>query len=503
MPIDATTPQSAGWWAASLIKDLGARQTRLNRLDNYFHGQHDLPHVGSNLQEAYRRFQKKARVNFAELVVEAVRERMSVLGFRTGAAKDELGDDSAWQIWQANSLDADSAMVHQAMLAMSDAYVIVGPVNDEIGAPLITPEDPRQVITAHDPTRRRKVLAALKAFRDDVAGNDRLYVYLPGQVWSATRAASTRWRGWSLNGFEWDTDEPSGLATKLVPVVRFANRPEMTGDPCGEFENSMDTLDRINFMVLQRLMIAATQAFKQRGIKGLPQRDAQGKEVDYSEVFSPGPGALWQLPDTADIWESSQTQTQDILNGAKADIQDLAATTRTPLFYLTPDAANGSAEGATTAKEGLIFKTLDRLTNAGESWEQVMSIAFQFAGDAERAARTDMEIIWESPQRYSLAERYAAAVQAVTAGVPWESRMVMLQFSPQEIERMRAEKAADALEETINPPEPTRITLAEAMAVPDPAAPAFVPGVSAPAPVPDGTKPPAPTKTGAPPPPGS
>jgi hypothetical protein len=43
------------------------------------------------------------------------------------------------------------------------------------------------------------------------------------------------------------------------------------------------------------------------------------------------------------------------------DVQDLAAVTRTPLFYLTPDAANGSAEGASLAREGLVFKTEDRI----------------------------------------------------------------------------------------------------------------------------------------------
>lgn len=491
--IDISTPQSPGWWLARLLKELEGRQERLHRLDRYYQGDPDLPHVNEATKDAYRRFQRKARTNFAELIVEAVRERMSPLGFRTGAAKDETGDDAAWQIWQANSLDADSAFVHQAMLSMSDAYVIVGQVDADIGAPLITPEDPRQVITAHDPMRRRKVIAALKTFHDEDAEVDRAYVYLPGEVWQATRTSKRQWGGWTVGNFDWVEDAPGKLPFQTVPVIRFANRSKLMGPPSGEFEGSIDTLDRINFMLLQRLMIAALQAFKQRGIKGIPQTDAKGNAIDYADIFRSDPGALWQLPDTAEIWESGQTDIQGILNAVKADVMDLAAVTRTPLFYLTPDAANGSAEGASLAREGLIFKTFDRLAQAGESWEQVMSLAFTIMGDKERAARSDMEIIWDSPNRYTLSEQYSAAVQAVTAGVPWETRMTLLQFSPQEIERMKAERASDALEAALTPPPPTTTRLTETELIVDPNNPAKGAKPSAPAATPAAPATPPPT----------
>src|SRR5690606_20210495 len=107
-----------------------------------------------------------------------------------------------------------------------------------------------------------------------------------------------------------------------------------------------------------------------------------------------------------EIWESQQVDIGPILNSVRHDVQDLAAVTRTPLFYLTPDATDGSAEGASLAREGLIFKTRDRLSQAGESWEQVMALAFLFAGDRERASVVDMETIWLPPERHSLAERY-------------------------------------------------------------------------------------------------
>lgn len=444
--IDTQTPRSPGWWFAKLVQDLGARQDRLNLLDRYFHGDPDLPDGAEGTRDAYRRFQRKSRTNFAELVVEAVRERMMPAGFRTGADGDDLGDKDAWRIWQANSLDADSAMVDRAALSMGEAYVIVGAVDVATGEPVITPEDPRQVIASFDPIRRRHARAALKVFHDDVDGSDQAYLYLPGRVLRATRPGTTP-ENFAFTPDRWEWVSDSLLPVGQVPVVRFAYRPQLDGRTLGEFEDVMDVLDRINFMLLQRLVIAAVQAFRQRALKGdLPVTDLDGNTIDYNGIFRADPGALWQLPAGVDMWESSPVDLTPILTAVRHDIQDLAAVTRTPLFYLTPDSASGSAEGASLAREGLVFKTQDRLVQAGESWEQVMALAFAFKGDTARAGRADMEVLWASPERRSLAERYDAASKAQAAGVPWRSVMVdVLQFSPQQVDRMETERATDVL----------------------------------------------------------
>src|SRR5690606_18499210 len=187
--IDTTEPESPGWWLDRLFRRLGDRRGHYDALDRYYVNENSIP-VGADKQvgQAYQRLMAVSRTNFAELVVEAVRERMMPTGFRTGAAGDELGDSEAWAIWQANSLDADSALVHAASLSMGLGFVIVGPPPEQGERPLITPEDPREVIVETDPRRRRKVLAGLKVFRDDVASVDRAFVYLPGAVWEANRA---------------------------------------------------------------------------------------------------------------------------------------------------------------------------------------------------------------------------------------------------------------------------------------------------------------------------
>jgi hypothetical protein len=430
-----------------LVKQLAERRARFDLLDSYYRGENGIPvHANKAVREAYRRLMALARTNFAELVVEAVRERMMPVGFRTGADGDELGDAEAWRIWQANSLDADVAQVHRASLGMSLGFVIVGGIDDQIGAPLITPEDPREVAVETDPRRRRRVLAAVKVFDDPVANATRAFLYLPGFVFKAARPIQAQVGSpLDASGFEWDDNTPEKLPAPVVPVVAFPNKADMTGHPQGEFEAHLGLLDRINYTILNRLEIATLQAFRQRAIKGVPNTDAQGNEVDYDDIFAADPGAFWVLPSTAEVWESGQVDLNPLRQAIRDDVQDLAAVTRTPLFYLTPDAANGSAEGASLAREGLVFKTADRIVQAGEAWEQVMSLAFLFAGDEVRARRGDMEVLWAPPERFSLAERYDAAVKAAAAGVPWRTVMTdVLQFSPQQVDRMEAERATDA-----------------------------------------------------------
>lgn len=451
--LDVQTPQTAGWWLNRLTIKLQDVAPRYQRLDDYYTGEAAVPQIAARaVRQAYQRLMRMSRTNFAELVVEALRERVAPNGFRTGGAGDDLDDKTAWGMWQSNSLDADFALITSACFSMGCSYGMVGDIDPELGVPVMTPEDPRQVITEQDPIRRRKAIAGLKTWtenKEDVA-----FLYLPGMVLKFRKHAGTAVGNYELDG-------PVMRIPDFVPIVRFACRADMYGDSRGEFEPHTGILDRINFTVLNRLEIATLQAFKQRAIKGIPTTDKDGNEINYDDMFASDPGALWLLPATAEMWESGAVDLGPIRQAIRDDVQDLAAVTRTPLFYLTPDANNGSAEGASLAREGLIFKAKDRLAQLGESVEQWMSYAFLMAGDTQRASRADMQVLWSPPERFTVAERYDAASKAQAAGVPWQTVMsTVLQFSPQEIERMMAERAADALLAPMFPtPESIRVSL--------------------------------------------
>lgn len=456
MPIDTSVPNSPGWWMQRLVTKLtdSGRQTRLELLDSWYTGEPPLPVGAENAREAYRAFQRLARTNFAELIVEAPRERMRPIGIRTSADGDETGDAEAWRIWQRAGLDVESAEVHRTKLALGNAFVIVGDVDPDTKVPVITAEDPRQVITEHDPVQQRRVLAALKMFEDDLERQQVVYVYLPGRVFvarSRPRGPASTSPGaiplvprFNAANFDWDInlggEDGQEIPPGLLPVYRFRNARGV-----GEFEPHIDLLGRINHMVLQRMMIATLQAFRQRAVKGLPLRDEAGNVINYDAVFSADPGALWQLPETAEMWESGQVDLAGILNSVRADVQYLAAVTRTPLHMLDPGAENQSAEGAALAREGLVFKTEDRIARANAGWSQVMSAAFRWMGDEVRADLDKLHLMWASPQRYSLTERYSAASQAKGI-VPTETIWTeVLGMSPDQVARAQSQRADEAL----------------------------------------------------------
>ena len=443
MPIDVDQPQSDGWWLHQLARRLEQRnKDRLDRLDRYHRGDPPLPEGSENMRTAYRAFQRKARVNFAELIAEAPRERMTPAGFVP--AGDDVGeaDEKAQSFWDDNDLAVESADVHESMLALGDSYVIVGPP-DGTGSPVITGEDPRQVITAHDPARPRQVRAAVKLYHDTDTQTDTAYLYLPGRVRVATRKVRRLGTDpkvrWAPASWSWDEDRSGSLDVDRVPVVRFRNRRGV-----GEFESHVDALDRINHMILQRMVIATFQAFKQRAAKNAPLKDPHGNDIDYEKIFTADPGAIWALPEGMDMWESGQVDLTPLLSSVRDDLKDLAAATRTPLAFLTPDAAAQSAEGASFQREGLVFKTEDRITRATSGWLDVMSLAFETIGDPDRARRGALTMLWRPVERFSLAERADAASKA--GDVPWQTRMTTIwQYTPAEVKRMATERAQDSL----------------------------------------------------------
>lgn len=449
MPIDLSTRH--GTLLRRLVTELDQRRDHYTKLESYYRGTNGIPvHSNKAVSQSYRRLMAVSGLNLARLTVEATRERLQISGIRTALDPSDVGDNVAWRIWQANSLDADHMQNDRATLTMGRSYAMVSPfVDPEIGAPTITFEDPRQCITVQSPNRRRKAVAGLKVWVD--GDHDRIAFFPePGWVLTAERRRmdhdTTRAPILDLGQFDWSGD-PVRLPLPVVPIVEFTNQAGINGDPEGEFEPHLATLDRIAFNVLNRMELLTLQAFKQRAIKGLPLRDpATGEEIDYSGDFLAGPGELWQLPETAEIWESTSIDLQSIILAERHDIATYAGATATPLSYLLPDDGGGSAEGAWLKRESAVLKALDRQAQQGESYEELMSLALMVAGEVDRADRGGIEIIWNSPERHSLAAQSEAVAKFAAGGIPLSTiARSVLQMSPMEIERLMADQSIDAL----------------------------------------------------------
>lgn len=467
--IDVETPQSPGWWLLRLDRKRRARLPRLEKLDRYHRGDPPLPEGAASARSAYKAFQKKARLNLAELIVGSLRERQKVRAIRTAVGGDEFGDKLAWQMYRVNGLEVEFADVLENMLALGDAYMITAvdpeaPNADELTVSdiVITGEDPRQVVTIHDPVRQSRALAGAKLFHDPEAGRDYAFLHVRGgqlstapgsraRVFVAFRDRKSAAREVTFSPGSWQWDESKGGAEGIelpvdeIGIVRFRNRRGI-----GEFEPHIDVLDRINHMILQRMVIATMQAFKQRAVKGkldrfypadYPDESKRGKEINYDEVFESDPGALWLLPESAEIWESGQVDLQGILSAVTDDLKHLAAVTRRPMSIFAPD--NQSAAGADLTSDGLIFATEDRNMRAGQALAQVIYLGFLYIGDEARAKPEAVEVDWMPVARHSLTGKGSAAQQARASGMsPRGVLEHVWQLSPAQIARELSDQAA-------------------------------------------------------------
>ncbi len=465
MPIETEVRRSPGWWLKRLFQQLGdrKRRQRLQLLYDYHRGNAPLPQGAENAREAFEAFQRKARSNFAELIVSAMSERMTPVGFRTVLDDDATGDAEVGRLWTRAGLDVSSADVHDLMLALGEAYVIVGALDEEIGAPLITAEDPRFMVAEPEPANPRRLMAALKVLHDDAENEDRAYLYLPGQVLVAKRTV-TRYDPsvqrtledreriylgpvltFDERAWEWVPERSSALPHQRMPVVLFRNKYGL-----GEYEIHLDLLDRINKEILDRMVIATMQAFRQRAVRGLPltygdDHPAAGELIDYSQVFTADPAAMWMLPQVAEMWESGTVDLSGILSAVKSDLEQLAAVTRTPMHMLMPAGVNQSAEGASSMREGLVFKVEDRITRTSFPWAQVMSLALLHGGQPERADMAALETIWAPALRLSWAER-ADAVNKLSKILPKRTLFIkILGMSPAEADRTMTEITEEQL----------------------------------------------------------
>jgi hypothetical protein len=445
--IDAPTQPDPLMWVGWLGQLLSQRWQQTRIFDRYYRGQHELPFGAPRAaRQSYRRLLVESRSNWAELVVDAVNERLRVEGFRFGGS--EQGDLDVWQkVWQANCFDARSDEVHVESLVWGYSYAIVWP--DDDGDVSITPEHPGEVICYSPSSNRYTVGMALKRWCDDW-GYWHATLYTPGALYKFVMNAPGQALsppvgidGWQLRQ---PADEPWPLPNPygVVPVIEFPNNPRMiTGGRSELAGGQLDIMDRINETVFNRMLAAQFAAFRQKWVTGMEiPRDEQGNPI---EPFKVAVDRLWMTenPD-AKFGEFSEAELQNYIGAAESDIQALASISRTPSYYLLPHGPMPSGEALKAAETGLVKKVQRRQRFFGESWEAMVRLALLMMDDP-RATDTSCETIWADPESHSEAQEADALVKLAQIGVPAEMLWERAGFSPQQISRMQAQRADEAL----------------------------------------------------------
>ena len=399
----ASTPEE---WLPILAKRMDARAEKIAELRAYASGNAPMPEMGQNTRDAWKAFQKKARTNYAGLACQSLAGRIVPTGVAVGSSQKSPAVLALRKVWRDNRLSVVFADAILNMLSVRYGYLITG-IRD--GEPIITSEPPEKVITAPDPAQPWRARAALLAWRDNDAEKDFAQVWVPGVRQRFSRSVKTdsgTIRGTIAEG--WELDGEPEVYDGPVPVFAMENQ-----DGVAEFEPHIDVIDRINLGKLQRLVVTAYQAFRARAMKNLPDTDDDGNEIDWAKRLDFAPGALIDLPEGIDIWESKEVDIRPLLDGEKTDARDFAAVMRTPIDVFIPEGQNQSAAGAENSHKGEIQKAKDRIHRCGAPMEAALLAALRILalddGDT-------IKVTFEPPEHVSLPEKAAAALAAKASG---------------------------------------------------------------------------------------
>ena len=475
-PVKAERPEvgdqpGPDWFLVAMLKEIYSGKRRFDRLSKYVEGDPPKPETPASADtksgwKEFEAFRKKSRTNYAEQIIGACVDRTTVQGFRTAADRDTDGDKEARKLWDANDLDVKGDKAISDSYTYGKGYLLADPLTKKARhyqpwQALVVEDaagEPRAgLCVEHNPTEGRDyAYLYLRDVDDNGVGTGKVYVHIAVRDRDNRSATTTRESQFSREiplttyiSQRWVWWKTVETVVDMIPLIDFPNR-----DGWGEFEKHTDVLDRINHMLLQRVVVATMQAFKQRAIKGnFKKHDKDGNVIDYDEMFPADIAALWLLPENADIWESGTTGLQDLLSAVKDDVRDLASVTRTPMNYFSSDSGNQSATGSELQNDSYLLKIRDRKQRMRGRWRRFMSIMFQINGDTESRSDLDsLDVIWMPSDNVSITDRYSAASQAKALGISLRTIMrEVLNYSPEDIEVAELEMISETLKNAIRP----------------------------------------------------
>ena len=160
---------------ARLLRRLQERAPLCDLYTDYIEGRHALAFVSNQYRRSFGAMLAGLSDNWCSLIVQASTQRMEVQALKAGGSA--RADSLLLDLWRREGLELDSGLGFGAAAQQGEAYLLVQPYLEAGEARArITVEHPRQFIVLRDPSDRRRLLAALKAWWDEDAGA--LYVTL-------------------------------------------------------------------------------------------------------------------------------------------------------------------------------------------------------------------------------------------------------------------------------------------------------------------------------------
>ncbi|MCI0350729.1 MAG: phage portal protein, partial [Acidobacteriales bacterium] len=302
----------------------------------------------------------KFTINHCPTVVDAVVERLQVIGFDIAGEKkdaaDQRSDDEgklsavAWRWWQDNRMDAIQTEGHRKTGIDGEAFILIA-WNDEEARPDWVLH-PRYVDSSEGgdgygmwveyPNRDpfQKPIRAIKQWSEETADGKtqtRRTVYYPDRIEKFVQGQMGLWEKFTPEGEEWPLPwkQKNGKAIG-IPVVHLKN-PGLKS----ELAEVIPLQDALNKSWLDLLAAEDSTAFRTLILLGLiPTKDGKTPKDDGSNLLKILPGQMWasaEKPSEVEIHTIDPASLDPLLAAEDRIVLRIASVSGTPVsrFLIT------------------------------------------------------------------------------------------------------------------------------------------------------------------------
>jgi hypothetical protein len=418
-----TSPASL---AKELLAILDRDGARIQRIDDYMHGEHDDPYMPPQADDEYRLLAKRAVSNWMPLLIGTPAQALYVDGYRPGTKASGLPSASSstsgqWSHWQRSRMDARQAAVYRGALGYGHSFVLTEKTKKGVMSKGLSAK--RTAALFEDPANDETPYAAITVVskpRGETPGKARLF---DGKreyavtFKSYTDADSIRVGGGKLHG-----------ATEC-PVTRFAASVDLEGRTIGVVEPMIPLQNRINQTIFDLLVAQTYTSHEVRYVTGMApplqmeMLDENGMvttdptlAVDSRPKLDPAgnpiPAAInhnarrFLFAEDPDVKFGSLPAGPigSLIDSVDMSIRHLAAVSQTPPHHLLGQIANLSAEALLAAETALSRKITEFQSIFGEAWERVFRLAAELEGNTAEQEDFSGEVQWRDMESRSLAQ---------------------------------------------------------------------------------------------------
>lgn len=427
-------------WRDKLASRLASRRKVHRKYRDRYDGIHPLP-VAPNKDENFRRLVALSDANMCANIIDAVTERLTVLGVSLNDGDTEASAAAWRQLWKEPGLEVEVPLIIEEAVKATRSFALVWPTDDGVE---VTAEDPDEVIVAYAAGSRRHREAALKMWND--AGTEYAWLTLPETLHYWQRSKGGKWEPW---------DGPDGAADEnplgAVPFVEFRSRPKLNGDPVPELSRGvLRSQDRLNKRLFDSVIMGEHQAFPQRVAIGIEiKTDAEGNPVN---PLKSGPERVWALqkdPDdpngSAQVFQLDAADLRQHIDVVEFDIRMLATQSKTPLYELAGQLVNVAGDTVAALNVGHVKKVMRHQRAFGLDIVELFRLIADARDDVELGDMSAVEVRWADPELRTLSEKADAATKLSSVGYPFQAVAETMGESDARIEELLAMREAEQL----------------------------------------------------------